>query len=65
MTVRNVLFPLLNVHVKIFLFFSISKKKKTTLQCMQLTGRTVELFLSLFMAWDFGHVLLLLFEIST
>lgn len=64
MTVRNVLFPLLNVHVKIFFFF-LFQKKKTTLQCMQLTGRTVELFLSLFMAWDFGHVLLLLFEIST
>lgn len=63
MTVRNVLFPLLNVHVKIFFFFLFQKKK--TLQYMQLTGRTVELFLSLFMAWDFGHVLLLLFEIST
>lgn len=64
MTVRNVLFPLLNVHIKIFFFFFLFQKKKT-LQYVQLTGRTVELFLSLFMAWDFGHVLLLLFEIST
>lgn len=64
MTVRNVLFPLLNVHIKIFFFFFLFQKKKP-LQYVQLTGRTVELFLSLFMAWDFGHVLLLLFEIST
>lgn len=56
MTDRNVLFRLLNVHVGLLGFFQLKKKNKTTLQCVQLTGRTVEVLLSLFMAWNFGYV---------
>lgn len=60
---RNVLFALVNVHIRLFItpFFCFPKK---SLQCVQLSRRTVELLLRLFVAWDFGQVLLLLFEIS-
>ena len=59
----NVLFPLLNVHIRLFIIYFFYFPKKS-LQRVQLIQRTVELLLRLFVAWDFGQVLLMLFEIS-